>query len=121
MLRQLWGGGVRVLPVLTKTDLLDQVILRGALVRGRSHLLVAVVVKLPCSTGQQKDAATLARVTPLSLRAHPSRLPTCPVHMAARRRADGHPLFMPCQAQLMNSHTVVHAQLTAEAAQAAPP
>ena len=81
VLRQLWGGGVRVLPVLTKTDLLDQVILRGALVRGRSHLLVAVVVKLPCSTGQQKDAATLARVTPLSLRAHPSRLPTCPVHI----------------------------------------
>ena len=146
VLRQLWGGGVRVLPVLTKTDLLDQVILRGALVRGRSHLLVAVVVKLPCSTGQQKDAATLASVRPLSLRAHPSRLPTCPVHippapctsylprahptcpvhMAARRRADGHPplmpcLFMPCQAQLMNSHTVVHAQLTAEAAQAAPP
>ena len=31
------------------------------------------------------------------------------------------PPFMPCQAQLMNSHTVVHAQLTAEAAQAAPP
>ena len=49
---------------------------------------------------------------------------TCPVHMAARRHADGlfmPCLFMPCQAQLMNSHTVVHAQLTAEAAQAAPP
>ena len=81
MLRQLWGGGVRVLPVLTKTDLLDQVRLRGALARGRSHLLVAVVVKLLCSTGQQKDAATLASVRPLSLRAHPSRLPTCPVHI----------------------------------------
>ena len=51
----------------------------------------------------------------------PRAHPTSPVHMAARRRADGHPLFMPCQAQLMNSHTVVHAQLTAEAAQAAPP
>ena len=56
----------------------------------------------------------------------PRAHPTCPVHMAARRRADVHPALMPpplmpCQAQLMNSHTVVHAQLTAEAAQAAPP
>ena len=77
MLRQLWGGGVRVLPVLTKTDLLDQVMLTGALVRGRSHLRIAVV-KLPCSTGQQKDAATLASVRQLYLRAHPSRRPPAP-------------------------------------------
>ena len=62
------------------------------------------------------------------LRAHPSRLPTCPVHIppapctciwlhgGVQMASSCHPLFMPCQAQLMNSHTVVHAQLTAEVA-----
>ena len=59
---------------------------QGALARGRSHLLVAVVVKLPCSTGQQKDAATLASVR----------------HIPAPTRADCPPA--PCTSHLPRAH-----------------
>ena len=54
MLRQLWGSGMRVLPVLTKTDLLDQVIVSIAKVSGPSHLVIAIV-SYPARPGQQSE------------------------------------------------------------------
>ena len=64
-------------------------------------------------------APTRADCPPAPCTSHLPRAHGCTA--ACRWPLHGHPLFMPCQAQLMNSHTVVHAQLTAEAAQVAPP